>query len=294
MKKNYYVYKLTNKITGEFYFGSRGCDCDISDDNYMGSPKVWKPNIKKLTKNILATFENRYDVILCERDFVIKNISNPLNMNFCIPHPKITRENLVTAKDKNGKVLSISTKDPLFGIEYFGVTKGLVLVKDKNNNVFLTDINDPRYVSGELLHYNKGMMIDKNHPNYNKIWVNDGKEQRLININEISDGWIIGTLQKGKKSLSSHDKTLWIYNAEKKETRRIFENELKKYSDDGWMLGRIKLGKYQKSKKPRKMVLPDLKNYKWICNRVENINKRVHSNDVVKFLEAGWSIGRIK
>jgi len=260
----------------------------------MGSPKIWKPNKENITKEVIASFQSRHDAILCERDFVLKNISNPLNMNFGIPHPKITRENLVTAKNKNGDIISISTKDPLFGVEYFGVTKGLVLVKDKNNNVFLTDINDPRYISGELLHYNKGTMTDKQHPNYNKIWVNNGKEQRLIKINEISDGWIVGTLQKGKKTASSHNKTLWICNVEKKENRRIFEHELEKYSDNGWVLGRLKLGKYQKSKKQRKIVLPDLKNYRWICNEVEKLNKRVPKNDVIKFLENGWTIGRLK
>jgi hypothetical protein len=293
MKKNYYVYKLTDKITGEFYIGSRGCDCEISEDKYMGSPKVWKPNNKNLLKEVLNLFGNRCDAILHERELILNNISNSLNMNFGIPHPNIARENLVTAKDKNGKIISISTKDPLFGVEYFGVTKGLVLVKDNENNVFLTDLSDPRYVSGELSHYNKGLMLNKDHPNFNKIWVNNGHQQKLITIDEISEGWTVGTLQKGKKTLSSHNNTLWVHNAKLKETRRIFEGDLKKYSNNGWSLGRIKLGVYKKSEKPRKIVLPDLKGYKWICNNNTKVNKRVLPNEVSDFIKNGWSIGRL-
>ena len=292
--KNYYVYKLTDIITGEYYIGSRGCDCEISKDKYMGSPKVWKPNIKNLIKEVINSFENRRDAILHERELIIKNISTPLNMNFGMPHPNITRENLVTAKDKNGKIITISTKDPLFGIEYFGVTKGLVLVKDSDNNVFLTDLKDPRYINGELLHYNKGMMLNEKHPNFNKVWVNNGNKQKLVSIDEISEGWIVGTLQKGKETLSSHNNTLWVHKVELKETRRIFEHELNNYIKNGWMLGRLKLGKYKKGKTPRKIVLPDLSNYKWICNYESKLNKRVTSDEVSKFIKNGWYLGRLK
>jgi hypothetical protein len=40
--KNFYVYKLTHPETGQFYFGSRGCSCDISVDPYKGSMSGWK------------------------------------------------------------------------------------------------------------------------------------------------------------------------------------------------------------------------------------------------------------
>ena len=40
----HYVYRLDDIISGEFYFGSRTCNCEINCDTYMGSMKKWKPN----------------------------------------------------------------------------------------------------------------------------------------------------------------------------------------------------------------------------------------------------------
>ena len=82
----YYVYKLEDKKSGEFYFGSRTCRTNIEDDNYMGSPVTWKPNKKNLKKVILkSNFENREDALLYEKKLVEENIKHPLNRNYSIP-----------------------------------------------------------------------------------------------------------------------------------------------------------------------------------------------------------------
>jgi hypothetical protein len=39
INKNYYVYKVVDPKTNQFYYGSRGCHCDPNDDKYMGSMK---------------------------------------------------------------------------------------------------------------------------------------------------------------------------------------------------------------------------------------------------------------
>ncbi len=82
----HYVYKLENKKSGEFYFGSRTCHTNIEDDDYMGSMKTWKPNKKNLQKVILRSdFKNREDALLYEKKLVEKNIKHPLNRNYSIP-----------------------------------------------------------------------------------------------------------------------------------------------------------------------------------------------------------------
>jgi hypothetical protein len=82
----HYVYKLEDKKSGEFYFGSRTCYTNIEDDDYMGSPVIWKPNKKNLKKVILKSdFENRDDALLYEKKLVEKNIKHPLNRNYSIP-----------------------------------------------------------------------------------------------------------------------------------------------------------------------------------------------------------------
>ena len=83
----HYVYKLEDKKSGEFYFGSRTCYTNIGDDDYMGSMKIWKPNKKNLQKVILKSdFENREDALLYEKKLVEENIKHPLNRNYSIPN----------------------------------------------------------------------------------------------------------------------------------------------------------------------------------------------------------------
>jgi hypothetical protein len=83
----HYVYKIEDSITNEFYFGSRTCKCNPSNDKYMGSMQTWKPNKLNLTKTILCDeFLNREDAILMEAQLISEHINNPLNRNYYIPN----------------------------------------------------------------------------------------------------------------------------------------------------------------------------------------------------------------
>jgi hypothetical protein len=83
----HYVYKIIELTTGEFYIGSRTCNCNIEDDVYMGSMKTWKPNKLNLVKYIIKDdFINRELATIYERDLIIKKINNPLNRNYNIPN----------------------------------------------------------------------------------------------------------------------------------------------------------------------------------------------------------------
>ena len=212
----FYVYKVTDIYTNEYYIGSRKFDGDIMEDKYLGSPYTWKPNVKNLKKVIIQSdFKSMEEAILYERYIIIGCIDDPLNRNYSIPNGRFHRVNLITAISKEGKIVSIHKKDPLFGVEYFGITKGLVLVRDKGNNIFLISKNDERYLNGELLNNNiftshKG----ENHKNWNKKQINNGISQKLVDCSEIesylNNGWIIGTLQKNKRTVSSHFDTTWV------------------------------------------------------------------------------------
>ena len=165
----YYVYKIIDSETNEFYYGSRKYEGDdINKDKYMGSPYIWKPNIENLIKIIIKNdFKTMEDTILYERDLIIQNIDNPLNRNYSIPNGRFHRVNLVTAISKKGKIVSIHRNDPLFGIEYTGVTKGMVLAKDIKGEIFFISKNDKRYKNGELVHNNKGNIpMGTDHPNW--------------------------------------------------------------------------------------------------------------------------------
>jgi hypothetical protein len=114
----------------------------------------------------------------------------------------------------------------------------------------MTDTNNPDYLSGKFQHANKGQMSGEFHPNYNKIWMNDGNKQVSVKDEDkqsyLDKGWVIGTLQKGKTTLSSHVGSCWIHNNELQETKRISKSELDYYLSIGWKPNRLKLGKYGK------------------------------------------------
>ena len=83
----YYVYRLDDPITKEFYFGSRQCKCDIENDPYMGSMSTWSPDKSKLIKSILKSdFENRETALQYESNIIKENIKHPLNRNYHVPN----------------------------------------------------------------------------------------------------------------------------------------------------------------------------------------------------------------
>jgi len=86
-EKNHYLYKVTDRTTGEYYIGSRTCKCKpIDDTRYLGSPSTWKPNKKNLIKEILEEgFENREMALEKESELIRKYIDDPLNRNYYIP-----------------------------------------------------------------------------------------------------------------------------------------------------------------------------------------------------------------
>jgi len=83
----HYVYKLTDKISGEFYYGSRTCECNIKDDDYMGSMITWKPIKDNLVKTIIKDgFTTREEATNFEREIVKEHYKNKLNRNYSIPN----------------------------------------------------------------------------------------------------------------------------------------------------------------------------------------------------------------
>lgn len=86
MHKYNYNYKIVNIITKEFYIGVRSCDCEISEDKYMGSSSVWnkiyiKEHKKELVKEILETFSTRKEANDREVELLKMYNDDPLCIN---------------------------------------------------------------------------------------------------------------------------------------------------------------------------------------------------------------------
>lgn len=85
--KKHYVYKITDPITGQFYYGSRS-NKDPENDSYMGSMTAWKPKDKsRLVKEIIKDdFETRENAIEFEDELIGQYIDEELNENYHRPH----------------------------------------------------------------------------------------------------------------------------------------------------------------------------------------------------------------
>jgi hypothetical protein len=62
-KESHYVYRLTHKLTGVYYYGVRSCNGDPYDDPYMGSStrirKEYKGRKKEFRKDIVSVQPTR-------------------------------------------------------------------------------------------------------------------------------------------------------------------------------------------------------------------------------------------
>jgi hypothetical protein len=152
----YTIYKTTNLINNKIYIGQH--ITDNLDDGYLGSGTNLHKAIKKygkenFKKEILHIFDNFDDMDNKEKELVTKEfvlredtynlIQGGLQFN-------TTGQTIVKDKDGNNQLVYLNDPRYLSG-ELVGVTKGKVVVKDKDGNAMSVSINDSRYLSGELI-----------------------------------------------------------------------------------------------------------------------------------------------
>jgi hypothetical protein len=102
-----------------------------------------------------------------------------------------------TVKDKEGNKLRVSINDPRYlSGELVGMHKGTVSVKDKEGNKLRVSMNDPRYLSGELNGTTFGV------PPRNKgtvCYTNGTKNIYIGKQDDVPDGFYAGSIRKGRK-----------------------------------------------------------------------------------------------
>ena len=87
MNKKYYVYRIKNKVSGEFYFGMRSCYTEPLND--LGVKYFTSGNIKSLfmrmpenfTRQILFVTNSRYECFGIEQKYIFIYIRNKLCSN---------------------------------------------------------------------------------------------------------------------------------------------------------------------------------------------------------------------
>lgn len=113
----FYIYKVTNPQTGEYYIGSRKSQNKPEDDtNYKGSMITWKVDKSLLVKEILEYgFENIESLRESESSLIKECIKDPLNKNNHIPNKGFyLKEHTEESKEKmRGRIVSEETKEKL-------------------------------------------------------------------------------------------------------------------------------------------------------------------------------------
>lgn len=159
--------------------------------------------------------------------------------------------------NNNGKIIVVPKKDDDFYINKLGYTKRVtfknkILVKDKNGNTSMVDINDPLYISGELTAF----------------WV--GRHHTEKSKQKLHETFLKIHHQQGEKN--SQYGTCWIYNNEK--AIKIKKDQLEEYTTNGWKIGR-------KDKIQYKRI--------WVHNNEKNI--KTSEKYVQDYLDKGYIIG---
>lgn len=231
MKKYNIVYKITNLLNNYIYIGAHSTN--NINDKYMSSSKYVKQDIKDFgkeyfTKEILFIFDNKEDMLTKEKELV--------NKEFCFRNDTYNRIiggssgsfsyiGMTTVIDNKNNIMKVYLDDPryLSGELVHNMTD-MINVKDKDGNRLTVHRTDTRYISGEFISIHKGRkgikgMLGKT--------LTDEQKQHLsslakLRVGEKSSGY-------GKKFINNG-----IIN------KRVSELELNNYLNSGWILGMLK------------------------------------------------------
>lgn len=284
-KKYYIVYQITNKLNNKIYIGVHVTE-NIKD-KYMGSGSNIKKAIKEFgienfEKIILFNFDNKEDMLEKEKELVNNEfIKNGDTYNIMLGGNGFNSQNLVNVKDKNGNTQSVHITDPRYlSGELVGINKGMVIVKDENNNYLRVCVDDDRYLSGELSYIHSGMIPVKDK---NGIFCSVP-----INDKRFLSGELVGC---SKYMITVKDKNNNILNVSTSDPRYL-SDELKP----------IWIGKRHKEETKKKMSEIKKGKYKgkessqygtcWVYNLEKHENKKIKLDNIKEWLSNGWVKGR--
>lgn len=252
MKKNFLVYKITNKINKNIYIGTH-ITFNVND-SYMGSgtnigKAIKAEGIENFEKIILYNFNNKEDMMKKERELVNREfIKRNDTYNIILGGGNTIWNDTVCVKDKEGNNIQVHITDPRYiSGELLHIAKGKTTVKDKEGNNLYIDINDPRYLSGELVGVMKNMvlakdkeenyiMISKSDPRYlSGEFIHFWKNRNHSETTKLKIKNTCGPNHQQKEKNSQYG-TCWIRN--EIENKKIKKEELEKYLKEGWIKGR--------------------------------------------------------
>lgn len=149
MEKNYYVYLITNTISGKKYIGSRICYITPEQDNYWGSSKYLNKDYDnfskdKFIKEILEkNYTNKHDMLDGESNYILKyNTLEPNGYNRFLPNQRIgfhgsCNKGRKNTTEHNKKISNVTSgnKNPMFGRHHSPKTIEKIKEGNRGKNV---------------------------------------------------------------------------------------------------------------------------------------------------------------
>lgn len=252
---------------GTFYVGG----CVVVKDIHGNSFMVHKTDQRFLTKELVGITAGFVPVIDNKgRTFQVpKNDPNYINQAY----QHVTKGRVTVKNVNTNETLSVYKNDPrLLTNELVSINKNKIPVIDKDGNCLSVDRNHPKYLSGEYKHNATGYVTVKD--------VN-GKTVRVLSTDErYLNGELVGINKNKQVSDETRKKQ------SKSHTGKIISDETK-----------IKMSLAQKGIKKdphtdeHKINLSlKLKGRK--CIHKNDLNKKVFIDDLDKYLNEGWSLGK--
>lgn len=240
-----YVYKITNLKEGLFYYGSH--KTIKLNDGYASSSVNVRKDINRLgpenfKKEVVKFFNTSEEMFRYEEKMIRKVLGHPNCYNRGVT-PECKIKNCVLVKDSEENFYYVKVDDPRIGKTLFYSGIGKVSVMDKDGNTFQTSIDDPRYLSGELVAPNKGQVTVKTKDG----WINISQEEYRKNKDKYitpSNNRII-VKHKGQ----DNEKGFAIPLEEYKKNPDLYES-----ANKGWILVRDKKDGTIKSVKKEDMT----------------------------------------
>ena len=296
-QKYYYLYKITNNITGEYYYGVHET-WDLND-YYFGSGSLLKSNIKKyglenFTKVILEFFPSRKEVMKEEKRIVNQELlKDPKCLNVILGDGEL--KGSVGKKcivDDNGVYRMVDKDDDT----YPSFQMGRICINKDGKLKYIKPYELDQYIQNG---WKQGTIYVS--PGKGKIWVFKDDLKRQIYKEELQqyldNGWKKGSCIKG-----TH---MWVNK--NGNTKQIYKEELQQYLDNGWkkgfgkptVNGKIVVSKENKRKYILKEELQQYLDNGWKKGSWKNVwvnkdrkNVRIIEDKLQEYLDNGWIRGR--
>ena len=277
--KYHYFYKITKIDTGQYYYGIHSTN--NLNDGYMGSGTIirhmYKNYGKKLfIKKILRFFDSRTDASNYEKLIVNEELlKNDKCLNLALGGDMEDQQfgvtkGLVTVRDKNGNCFDVRKDDPRYlNGTVKSITVGVAVVRDDKGKCFQVRVDDPDYIAGKYTPVAKGNKAMRGKTNIYK-----GGIYLVIDIKDLNKykelGWEIRSKNRGRTSPTKG----MVHLIKDNESIMVQKTDMQKYINDGW--------ENKRNVKPLQGT---------ICLVKDGKNLYVKPQEIQSYLDEGWIKG---